>query len=217
MADPKKEETGGDYFGEVIAVLLGFYLVIMIISRIGSYLKENNLGSYNTVWARFVLFFADQVWSMVKFMGVIISVFALWGIVYSYKKLSGIVDQEKEIYGSASGGGSDSKAEMVKNLRWEKVIEHINSPNSSDWKLAIIEADIMLDDLLRAAGYHGDTLGEMLKAVEKSDFVTIESAWDAHKVRNQIAHQGAGFDLTEREAKRVVSLYESVFKEFQII
>ncbi len=217
MADPKKEETPGSHFGEVMAILLGLYFVMMVIAQIGRYLKDWKLGSYHTVWVRILLYFADKLWPMLMFVGVIISGFAIWGIVYSYRKLVAIREKENEIYGSASIKSSDEKIDIMKNQKWEKVIEHINSTNSSDWKLAIIEADIMLDDLLRASGYHGDSVGEMLKAVEKSDFTTIEAAWEAHKTRNQIAHQGSGFDLAERDAKRVISLYESVFKEFKII
>lgn len=217
MADPKKEETPGSHFGEVMAILLGLYFVMMVIAQIGRYLKDWKLGSYHTVWVRILLYFADKLWPMLMFVGVIISGFAIWGIAYSYRKLVAIREKENEIYGSASIKSSDEKIDIMKNQKWEKVIEHINSTNSSDWKLAIIEADIMLDDLLRASGYHGDTVGEMLKAVEKSDFTTIEAAWEAHKTRNQIAHQGSGFDITERDAKRVIALYESVFKEFKII
>ena len=64
---------------------------------------------------------------------------------------------------------------------------------------------------------HGDTIGDKLKAVEKSDFLTIDNAWEAHKARNQIAHDGADFQLNQREAMRIISLYESVFREFQMI
>src|SRR3989344_3650101 len=39
----------------------------------------------------------------------------------------------------------------------------------------------------------------------------------AHAVRNKIAHEGAAFMLPEREAKRVVGLYEAVFREFKYI
>ena len=63
----------------------------------------------------------------------------------------------------------------------------------------------------------GESIGERLKVVETGDFDHIEEAWEAHKIRNAIAHQGSDFLLTKREAQRVLSLYESVFKEFEII
>jgi|GEM_PF-563732 len=100
---------------------------------------------------------------------------------------------------------------------WTRIQEHINSGNPSDWRVAILESDIILGQILNSLQLPGDSIGEKLKAVEPSDFVTIENAWEAHKIRNQVAHSGGEFLISEREAKRVVALYESVFREFDYI
>jgi len=105
----------------------------------------------------------------------------------------------------------------VVNEKWQNVIVHINSNNPADWKLAILECDIMLSEILEKMGYMQDSIGEKLKAVEPSDFTNIENAWEAHKIRNQIAHEGTDFMINEREAKRVIGLYETVFEEFEYI
>lgn len=111
----------------------------------------------------------------------------------------------------------DDTPPPILNERWENVVKHINSENPNDWKLAILECDIMLGDLLDKIGYHQDSIGEKLKAVEPSDFTNIDSAWEAHKIRNAIAHQGTEFVINHREAKRVIGLYEIVFREFEFI
>lgn len=103
------------------------------------------------------------------------------------------------------------------NPKWLKVIEHIKSDNSADWKLAILEADIMLDAMLEKMGYPGQTISEKLKLVEKSDFDTLDYAWEAHKIRNSIAHEGSDFVVTKEEAERVITMFETVFKEFKYI
>lgn len=105
----------------------------------------------------------------------------------------------------------------VMNEKWERVLTHINSTNQSDWKLAILECDIMLSDLLEKMGYMQESISEKLKSIEPSDFTSIESAWEAHKIRNQIAHEGSDFLINDREAKRVIGLYEIVFREFEYI
>ena len=89
--------------------------------------------------------------------------------------------------------------------------------NENDWKLAIIQADIMLSDILDTLHLPGDTMVDKMKAIERSDFTTIDLAWEAHKIRNQIAHEGSDFPLNQREARRVVELYRRVFEEFKII
>lgn len=101
--------------------------------------------------------------------------------------------------------------------KWQMVIKHVSSKNPSDWKLAIIEADTILDALVEGAGYEGTSLGERLKNADKGTFKTLDYAWEAHTVRNKIAHEGSSFNLTEREAKRVIQLYEQVFQEFKYI
>lgn len=101
--------------------------------------------------------------------------------------------------------------------RWQKILEHANSDVESNWRLAIIEADIMLDEILDKLNMPGETIGDKLKAVEKSDFLTLDYAWEAHKARNQIAHEGSGFLLNQRRAREIISYYEAVFKEFFMI
>jgi hypothetical protein len=61
----------------------------------------------------------------------------------------------------------------------------------------------------------GNTLGDKLKQATRGDFKTLDAAWEAHRVRNQIAHEGSDFILTKHEAKRVIALYETVFEEFK--
>ncbi len=101
--------------------------------------------------------------------------------------------------------------------KWKIVEAHILSENPNDWRHAIIEADIMLEEMLAGAGYPGDTLGEKLKGADSSTFKTINQAWEAHKIRNAIAHEGANFILSSREAKRVIRLFEEVFREHNYI
>jgi len=108
-------------------------------------------------------------------------------------------------------------AKAAGNPRWEKIMEHAASGNPNDWRQAILGADVMLNDLLDSLGYVGEGIGEKLKTVERGDFPTLDLAWEAHKVRNQIAHEGSDFLLTQREAKRTVDLYRRVFESFRFI
>lgn len=103
------------------------------------------------------------------------------------------------------------------HLRWERIKEQTGSDSEQQWRLAILEADIMLNELLDVQGYRGETMGEKMKAVDRANFNTIDLAWEAHKIRNRIAHEGSAHLLNAREARRVISLYERVFKEFRVV
>ena len=89
------------------------------------------------------------------------------------------------------------------------------SDNSNDWKAAILDADNLLDIILLENGYRGANLGERLKDAK---FDTIDDAWEAHKIRNNIAHSSTSdVTISKRETKRVISLYSKVFSEFYYI
>ena len=125
--------------------------------------------------------------------------------------------ERKALYPENYNPNIGTETTHIINTQWEKILNNIESQNENDWRAAIIEADIILEDLLDRFDLPGDTVSDKLKGIEASDFVNINSAWEAHKIRNQIAHDGQAFVLTQREAKRVIELYRSVFEEFEII
>ncbi len=158
----------------------------------------------------------SRLWLVLVPISIFVSLLFIVGIVYSLLQLMRIREKERAALNVTERpdlGGDPTRAQ----LRWKKILEHAATNNPNDWRHAIIEADIMLDELLSVQGYHGDTLGDKLKQVERSDFNTIDLAWEAHKVRNRIAHEGSGHDLNEREVRRVIALYEQSLREFHFI
>jgi len=113
--------------------------------------------------------------------------------------------------------------EISKNPRWVKTLSYLFSQHESDWKLAVIEADSMLEDLLNELGFAGETLGDKLKSAAVPSlsggekFRALPSAWEVHTIRNRIAHEGTSFIFPQREAKRVIAIYESIFREYGYI
>ncbi len=91
---------------------------------------------------------------------------------------------------------------------------YMSSESEALWRIGILEADNVLLEVLTEKGYQGDGVGEKLK---NASFKTIDLAWDAHKLRNRIAHEGSDFELTEREAKRAFMLFESVLRDLKAI
>lgn len=122
---------------------------------------------------------------------------------------------ERELSASAYASGNEQK--LINQKRWNNIIDHLESENENDWRFAIIDADNMLEDLLKEEGYSGDGVGEMLKNAEVGDFVTLDKAWSAHKVRNDVTHGGALHNLSRRKALESVANFEQVFREFDYI
>jgi hypothetical protein len=123
-------------------------------------------------------------------------------------------EQEEELHHEAAAPGTPAQS---KNGRWERVQSLLGSASEGDWRLAILEADIMLSDLLKEQGYRGEAVGERLKDANPLQFTTLDLAWKAHKVRNDIAHAGADYHLSQRDANAAIDNYRRVFEEFNFI
>lgn len=107
-----------------------------------------------------------------------------------------------------------SSADFKDHPKFAVIQGYMTSQSEALWRIGIMEADNVLLEVLAEKGYSGDGVGEKLKG---ASFKTIDLAWDAHKVRNRIAHEGSNFELTEREAKRTFMLYESVLRDLKAI
>ncbi len=152
----------------------------------------------------------------IKNLFLIFSAILIFALLYVFSRIRGLKRAEEARYGAIRFSAVESVQSAERNYKWKEILNRIDSFNESDWRIAIIDADTMLDDMLEKMGYHGDTIGDKLKAIEESDFTTLSQAWEAHKVRNRIAHEGS-FTLTKREARRVIDLYREVFEEFHLI
>ena len=157
-------------------------------------------------------FYASNTFFYLQLFSFAISVAFLMGIILLMMR---IIERTKKT--RKDSALRRIKLEKTKSKRWDIVEGYISSSNPAEWKLAIMEADSMLEELVKKLGYPGSTLGEMMKQIKPADFVTINDAWEAHKVRNYIAHQGSTFILTKHQANRAIKLYEKVFNEFEFI
>ncbi len=123
----------------------------------------------------------------------------------------------------ALGGAYSShfiKPEVSKkkiNAKWELIRSHFESNNPNDWRAAIIDADTLLDEVVTSLGYTGESLGAKLTSIRVNDFPTLQSAWEGHKMRNVIAHQGTNYSLSERQKEITRRHFEAVFRDVGII
>lgn len=100
--------------------------------------------------------------------------------------------------------------------RWEEIKRHIDSGKEAQWKLAIIEADALVDGILEKAGYQGETMGEKLSLITKDQIQSLDGLWFAHKMRNQIVHDPE-FKASQSDAIEAVGKFEQVLKELQVL
>jgi hypothetical protein len=137
-------------------------------------------------------------------------------IIYTRLRMYELDQKHKAAY-NAHFIKPEPKVHQLKNPRWEYVEKLFASDNSNDWRVAIIEADTMLDELVQSYNFPGENLGERLKNANPKLMPTLQSAWEAHKVRNRIAHDGVNFQLSEREAQITKKHFEFIFKNAGIL
>ncbi len=157
-------------------------------------------------------------WNIYSIIALLLSLLFFIGFIYAKIRFDQLSEIEQgqlreaeamwaHVYGGVQKG----------NNRWDDVSAHVRSENPNDWRLAIIEADIMLEETLDKAGYVGTTIGDKLKTANRESFSTLDDAWEAHKIRNKIAHTGTDFVLTKKLAQETITRYERVFREFGTI
>lgn len=155
-----------------------------------------------------------HVWNWITAVGYLLAVAGLFMIMYASMRLFELRKREEEYYHTLIRSPESDRSSAA---RWQHIESLAGSTEPSKWREAIIEADIMLDDVLFRRGYEGDGVSEKLKTADSDHFRTLQDAWDAHKVRNQIAHEGSAFNLSETIARRTIARYESVFREFDAL
>lgn len=228
MDDDKKKEKkpSGPAAEEIVIGLIAAIVLATFLSRVYTFFAPQSTGNgvsnsyFETItggpngWYANALHFIGVIVSTYVTIATVFSIVTFLAIVYTAWLTNQLWKEEKR---------KNAMVAVVEDLpsmqtqKWHTVQMHVNSQNPAEWRLAILEADVMLDDMMQHLGFHGETLGDRLKNTPKADFKTIDSAWEAHKIRNAIAHEGSGFLLSQRESKRVIDLYGTVFKEFSYV
>jgi len=109
-----------------------------------------------------------------------------------------------------------SLAEKKTFKEWQKIIKRLESGIEPEYKLAIIEADGILDAILDKMGYSGETMGEKLRKIEAPVLPNISGISEAHKIRNNIVHDpDCMIDLAK--AKEVIGVYEQALRDLEVL
>lgn len=97
---------------------------------------------------------------------------------------------------------------------WEQ-IERSADQGTMGAKLAVIEADKLLDTALRSLSIPGETLGERLKYAAHT-YPKIRNVWGAHRLRNQLVHDVA-FELRPHQAKQAIRDFKHALQVLNVL
>jgi hypothetical protein len=85
----------------------------------------------------------------------------------------------------------------------------------SSGHLAVLNADKLVDQALRESGISGETMGDRLKN-SSTKFSDLNGLWEAHKLRNRIAHE-PDVSVTYDDARRALGSFKKAMKELGAI
>lgn len=98
------------------------------------------------------------------------------------------------------------------DAKWKEVLEHLSSFREAEWKFAVIEADKITEAILQEAGFSGETMGDKLKSINQEQLSSLNDLWEAHKLRNLIAHD-SDYQVKYGEVRGAVERYEKTLRE----
>lgn len=105
-----------------------------------------------------------------------------------------------------------SRGELDLNFvasKWQEIQQLVGQGKPSACKVAIIEADKLVDYVLKAKVGNDGSMGDRLKRAQKMfpNYSDYQNLWSAHKTRNLIAHE-ATHELFFPEVKKTISYFE---------
>ena len=99
--------------------------------------------------------------------------------------------------------------------QWQNLTKRLDLTSEAEWKLAVIEAESMLDETFQRINISGESFGERLKQIKTEQLENLEDVWEAHKIRNNIVHD-PDYRLTLGQAKKVMETYEKALRELGV-
>lgn len=99
---------------------------------------------------------------------------------------------------------------------WRKIKTRLETEMESENKLAIIEADKMMDDILSQMGFKGRDLSEKLEKLTGESLPNIEEVKKVHKIRNDIIHDPT-YKLSVEETKKALLVYEKALTDLHAL
>lgn len=140
------------------------------------------------------------------------------GLVYIIIRMNRTLRQSLQDIGSGITIEPD-EASVPKSLfekQWSGFLERLSENRPSEWKIVVIEADKMLEDALKKAGFAGETIGDTLRRIDRSKLVSLDRAWEGHRLRNTIVHD-PNRAITAYEARTALENFGAALRELGMI
>lgn len=119
-----------------------------------------------------------------------------------------------EDYMDIHGIGNLTKRKSLKG--WEQIKKRIKTSVQQEWKLAVLEADTILNEILKMAGYLGADLSSKLEILTIENLSNLDEIKKAHLIARQIM-KDPGMELKKEDAIIALKSYKKSFIELNLL
>jgi hypothetical protein len=155
------------------------------------------------------------LFAFVKYFLIFLTVLFAAGIVLVLIRIQGSFKiRIREAVEEAMEAGRLPKTRVQK--RWEIIISNVESSNSENYKKAVVLAEKLFDDVLKAANFSGEDLENRLKKVPENQLDFKDDIIWSSKLKNKILSD-ENLEIDHEEAKRAVYVFERALKELNIL
>jgi hypothetical protein len=95
---------------------------------------------------------------------------------------------------------------------WMKILQRLESDLETEYKLSVIEADLLLNDVMKRLGYEGKTLSEKLDKVKPGVFADPQSIRSADQIYQNLIYD-TSYELARAQAKKAVAIFEKALSD----
>ncbi|MBM3257208.1 MAG: hypothetical protein FJY98_02670 [Candidatus Liptonbacteria bacterium] len=156
-----------------------------------------------------------SVHTVLAWIFLVLDLALLVGFVYAFRKIIKFRPHELKP-GERHPTGMASPQITVFRERWEAVMRRFDLNSPEAMRFSILEADILVDAILKDSGLEGENLADRLAKVTPESIQSLNQLWKSHRLRNKLA-ETSEYELSAEEAQSAIQGYEAFLKEIKIL
>src|SRR3989338_330037 len=155
----------------------------------------------------------NSLWLYLVGISLVVSLILLWLIVYSLIG-SGWVMKKYDNWSDILGVGDMGRRRQLR--AWKRIMKQIKKGDVESWKMAILEADKIFDEILKMSGYRGEDVHERFFQLPQEAISNRDKIVASHEIRDKILTE-PDFTLSNDEALTILRNYQRALKELGLI
>lgn len=155
------------------------------------------------------------VFKMVRGFFIALNLLFLFGFLYALRQAWNI-KPKYHVKGKPKGRSLAALRSKVFQDRWGSVLRRFSANVPDTMRLAIIEADTLVDSVLKDIGLEGEHMADRLAKLNPTTLKGLNGLWRAHRLRNDLVHT-PGFALSPKDAREAIKYYEDFLREIKIL